>query len=117
MRLAFTRGDVSGTAVIAPDDPLGSLPRIHAEDCLAERVAEVVSIVPGDAVTVAQEGGEPVAHLPVTLTPTGAAGGVSIPSIGRITVAMALERLRDREVPAHTRLLSPTFVPRATTLP
>lgn len=83
VRLAFTRGDVSGTAVIAPDDPLGSLPRIHAEDCLAERVAEVVSIVPGDAVTVAQEGGEPVAHLPVTLTPTGAAGGVSIPSIGR----------------------------------
>ncbi|ATG56158.1 LacI family transcriptional regulator [Brachybacterium ginsengisoli] len=40
-----------------------------------------------------------------------------IPSIGRSTVAMALERLRDREVPAHTRLLSPTFVPRATTLP
>ncbi|MCJ1686094.1 hypothetical protein [Rathayibacter sp. VKM Ac-2927] len=83
VRLAFTQGGVSGTAVVAPDDPLGSLPRIHGEDCLAQRVAEVVSIVPGDAVTVAQEGGQPVAHLPLTLTPTGADGGVSIDSVGR----------------------------------
>ncbi|MDY0911690.1 hypothetical protein [Rathayibacter festucae] len=83
VRLAFTRGEVSGTAVVAPDDPLGSLPRIHAEDCLARQVAEVVSIVPEDAVTVAQEGGRPVAHLGLTLTPTGADGGVSIASVGR----------------------------------
>ncbi|TCL84873.1 MULTISPECIES: hypothetical protein [unclassified Rathayibacter] len=83
VRLAFTQGGVSGMAVVAPDDPLGSLPRIHAEDCLAQRVAEVVSIVPGDVVTVAQEGGQPVAHLPLTLTPTGADGGVSIASVGR----------------------------------
>ena len=83
VRLAFTRGAVSGTAVIAPADPLGTLSRVHSEDCLAQRVAELVSIVPGDAVTVAQEGGESVAHLGVTLSPTGAEGGVRIDSIGR----------------------------------
>ncbi|QHF23542.1 hypothetical protein GTU73_05610 [Rathayibacter sp. VKM Ac-2804] len=83
VRVAFTQGEVSGTALIAPNDPLGSLPRIHAEDCLAQRVAEVVSIVPGDAVAVAQESGTPVAYLGLTLTPTGADGGVSIASIGR----------------------------------
>lgn len=38
-----------------------------------------------------------------------------IPAIGRTSVAMAVERLNAHEVPAHTRLLSPTFVPRATT--
>lgn len=38
-----------------------------------------------------------------------------IPAIGRTAVAMAVERLGDRDVPAHSRLLSPTFVPRATT--
>ena len=40
-----------------------------------------------------------------------------IPSIGRTSVAMAVERLSSHEVPAHSRLLSPTFVPRATTRP
>lgn len=40
-----------------------------------------------------------------------------IPSIGRTSVAMAIERLNSAEVPAHSRLLSPTFVPRATTRP
>lgn len=38
-----------------------------------------------------------------------------IPSIGRTSVAMAVERLSSHHVPAHSRLLSPTFVPRATT--
>lgn len=38
-----------------------------------------------------------------------------IPSIGQTSVAMALERLRTPDVPAHSRLLSPTFVARGTT--
>ncbi|QHC59713.1 hypothetical protein [Rathayibacter sp. VKM Ac-2760] len=83
VRLDFTQGDASGSAVVTPDDPLGSLPRIHAEDCLAQRVAGIVSIEPGDSVSVAEEGGEAVAHLGVVLTPTGAPGSVSIASIGR----------------------------------
>jgi len=40
-----------------------------------------------------------------------------IPAIGRTAVAMAVERLGDRDVPAHSRQLSPTFIPRATTRP
>lgn len=40
-----------------------------------------------------------------------------IPSIGRTSVAMAIERLSAHDVPAHSRLLSPAFVPRATTRP
>lgn len=38
-----------------------------------------------------------------------------IPAIGRTAVAMAVERLGAQDVPAHSRLLSPTFMPRSTT--
>lgn len=38
-----------------------------------------------------------------------------ITAIGRTAVAMAVERLGAQDVPAHSRLLSPVFVPRATT--
>lgn len=40
-----------------------------------------------------------------------------IPAIGRTAVAMAVERLGDPDVPAHSRQLSPAFVPRGTTRP
>lgn len=40
-----------------------------------------------------------------------------IPAIGRTTVAMAVERLGAQDVPSHSRLLSPAFVPRGTTRP
>ncbi|KQQ05188.1 MULTISPECIES: hypothetical protein [unclassified Rathayibacter] len=83
VRLAFTQGAVSGTVSLTPDDPFGSVARIHDEDCLAARVADVVDIVPGDAVVVGQENGEAVAHLTLTLTPTGGPGAVSIDGIAR----------------------------------
>ncbi|MWV57325.1 hypothetical protein [Rathayibacter sp. VKM Ac-2754] len=83
VRLAFTQGDVSGTVTLAPEDPFDSITRIHDEDCLAERLADVVSIVPGDTVVVSEEGGEPVAHLTLTLTPTGGTGAVTVEGVAR----------------------------------
>ncbi|WKK72001.1 hypothetical protein Q0F99_02530 [Rathayibacter oskolensis] len=83
MRLAYTQGAVSGTATLSPDDPFGSIDRIHDEDCLAERVAGIVAIVPGEEVVVAQEDGRAVAHLALTLTPAGGPGTVSIGGVAR----------------------------------
>lgn len=81
IRLAWTTGTASGTALVEPEDPFGTLARVHDEDCLAQRLAEVVTIEPGDEVTVTQETGGPVAHLALTLTPTGAVGAVRIPEV------------------------------------
>ncbi|WP_230671848.1 hypothetical protein [Rathayibacter sp. Leaf248] len=81
IRLAWTTADASGTAVVEPEDPFGTLARVHDEDCLAQRLAEVVTIEPGDEVTVSQEPGGPVAHLALTMTPTGAPGAVRIPEV------------------------------------
>lgn len=64
---------------------------------------QVAAIAPAD---VAQNGPWEVSSV-----------DLPIPAIGRTAVAMAVERLRDSEVPSHSRLLSPTFVPRATTRP
>ncbi|SMH31246.1 hypothetical protein SAMN06295885_0568 [Rathayibacter oskolensis] len=83
VRLAFTRGDVSGTATVTPDDPFDSIDRIHGEDCLAEAVAGVVEIAPADAISVVDEDGTAVAHLRVVVTPTGAPGAVTIDGIAR----------------------------------
>lgn len=80
--LAFTLGGSSGVVSVVPDDPFGTLPRIRAEDCLAERVAVAARIEPGDRIAVVEEGGRPVAHLRVALVPTGV-GGVRVDSVAR----------------------------------
>jgi hypothetical protein len=81
VRLTWSTADASGRAVVAPEDPFGTLARVHAEDCLAQRVAEVVTLAPARAVTVTQEAGGPVAHLALTLTPTGAPGAVRVEEV------------------------------------
>src|SRR5699024_2739206 len=62
-----------------------------------------------------------VAIAPADLATNGpwevSAVDLPIPAIGRTAVAMAVERLGSQEVPAHSRLLSPAFFPRATTRP
>lgn len=62
-----------------------------------------------------------VAIAPTDLATNGpwevSAVDLPIPAIGRTAVAMAVERLGSQEVPAHSRLLSPAFFPRATTRP
>ncbi|OOB91808.1 hypothetical protein [Rathayibacter sp. VKM Ac-2630] len=81
IRLAWTTADSSGTSVVEPEDPFGTLARVHEEDCLAQRLAEVVTIEPADGVTVTQEPDGPVAHLALTVTPTGAPGAVRIAEV------------------------------------
>lgn len=83
VRLDFSTSAGSGSASVAPGDPLGTLARVHAEDCLAERVASVVEIAPAGSVEVVDEGGVAVAHLRVVVTPTGGDGAVTIDSIDR----------------------------------
>ncbi|WP_114853207.1 LacI family DNA-binding transcriptional regulator [Brachybacterium sp. YJGR34] len=60
----------------------------------------------------------------VALAPTDAAMSgpwelssvdLPVPAIGRTGVAMALDRVASPDLPAHSRLLSPSFTPRATT--
>src|SRR5699024_227896 len=62
-----------------------------------------------------------VAIAPTDLATNGpwevSAVDLPIPAIGRTAVAMAVERLGSQEVPAHSRLLSPAFFPRATARP
>lgn len=81
VRLTWTTAGTSGTAVVVPEDPFATLARVHAEDCLAERVAEVVRVEPSAEVSVREEAGGPVAHLALTITPTGAPGSVRIEEV------------------------------------
>jgi hypothetical protein len=83
VRLDFSTSEGSGGASVVPGDPLGTLARVHGEDCLAERVASVVEIAPASSIEVVDDGGVAVAHLRVVVTPTGGEGAVTIDSIDR----------------------------------
>lgn len=58
-----------------------------------------------------------VAIAPDDVAAAGAHSSIElpIPAIGRTAVTMALELVEDPSAPPHSRLLSPTFVPRETT--
>lgn len=81
--LEFSTSAGSGSASVVSGDPLGTLDRVHREDCLAEQVASVVEIAPAGSVEVGDEAGVGVARLQVVVTPTGADGGVTIEAIDR----------------------------------
>lgn len=82
VRIAFSADGRSGIATVTPADPLGSIERIHAQDCLAGLVARTVTITPADRLRVVDEGGTPTAELDLTLTPTGSGDPVTVESIG-----------------------------------
>ena len=83
VQLDFETAGGGGTAVVTPEDALGTLERVHAEDCLAEQVAAIVDIVPAGGIEIVDAGDGPVAHLVVTVTPTGADGAVTISAVDR----------------------------------
>ena len=104
---AFVREQVQGgprfDGLFVHHEPaLGMLGRAISQLGLAcPDEVQVVAIAPAD---VAMNGPWEVSAV-----------DLPIPAIGRTAVAMAVERLNAQDVPAHTRLLSPAFVPRATT--
>lgn len=60
----------TGAAILTPEDPYGSLPRIAGEDCGAAAVGEVVSLE-GTDVRVVGTGSASIAYLRVQVRPIG----------------------------------------------
>ncbi len=81
VRIAFEHDGMPGSASVEPLDRLGQLPGITAEDCLAEALAELVSVEWSDELRVVDRGGRKVALLDLVLEPTGAAGEVSLETL------------------------------------
>lgn len=76
----------AGTAVAEPVDSLTRLPDIRAEDCIAVSVASIVDIRAATALRLATVSGRPVAEIDLVLTPTGAAGSVTLGSASSTTL-------------------------------
>ncbi|CAN5329932.1 hypothetical protein BH10ACT7_BH10ACT7_32380 [soil metagenome] len=76
--LEFTLADGrSGTASVEPTDETGRLDAVNAEDCLGLAVAAIATIEAGDTVQWTAGARSP-AVLDILVTPTGAAGEVTV---------------------------------------
>ncbi len=83
----FTDSAGRGTAIVTPKVLYNTLDEIHAHDCALGTFEKVVAITPGSAVTWSKDAsGALVSHLDMTLTPTGAAGSVTLNSIDNTTL-------------------------------
>ena len=83
--------DVDGHAqqgTVTPTDDTDALARIFAEDCLAESVRTLASISTSDRLRIDAGGAPPTAWVDITITPTGAAGTLSVSQV-RGTVLLA----------------------------
>jgi hypothetical protein len=73
----------SGTPVTrTPDDPLGTLPRLHDTGCITVRVDQVVTIGLDGPLRVEGSGADAVAVLGLRLTATGDDGTVELTGVG-----------------------------------
>ncbi|MEA9984504.1 hypothetical protein [Subtercola sp. RTI3] len=84
--LDWSAGAETGRSTVVPADPLGAMKRINGEDCLAESVAGIVDIAPAAHLRVDGSGAASVAHIDLSLTPTGGAGSVVIDGVGPTTL-------------------------------
>jgi hypothetical protein len=85
--LAFTTADgATGRATVEPHDPLGTMDKVTAEDCIVERAAAIATVAAGASLRTEQRDGRPVALLELSATPTGEQGALSIDSVGRTTL-------------------------------
>lgn len=80
---AFLATDGGDPVEVPVSDPYGFLPRLHAEQCVGQAIAEVVTVTPREVVLPA--GREP-ATLVLDLTPTGAAGAVRVVGVRGTTL-------------------------------
>lgn len=79
--IRFVIGDALYRVTMNPDDRMGQLPKIAAEDCRDEFVAEVATIEPASGFTVTTIDGRPAAYLEFTATPTGRGGTLMIDNV------------------------------------
>ncbi|GAA3748018.1 hypothetical protein GCM10022239_24360 [Leifsonia bigeumensis] len=77
----FTIEGVAYRVTMTPDDRLGQLPKIAAEDCRGEFVAEVATIEAASGFTETTIDGRPAAELEFTATPTGQGGILTIDTV------------------------------------
>jgi hypothetical protein len=82
--VALTLTDADGRAasgVLTPEDPLGWLARIHADDCLTAAFEDAATVTVGP-VRVDRSGARPVALLTLRGAATGV-GAASVPAVSR----------------------------------
>ena len=92
VRIDFTLADGrSGTADVEAVDRHGQLAMLHTQDCLADRVAEIVTITAATAPTIVTVAGASAILLPLTITPTGADGSVEIVAIRSTVLISAID--------------------------
>ena len=86
--IAFTSGDESGEATVVADDPIATLTKLSTEECISFAAAVHADIEAASAVRWSPGSGQP-AELDITVTPTGAAGTLTIEQ-ATATVLLAL---------------------------
>ncbi len=79
IRFSFDGGE--GQARMSPDDRMGQLPAIAAEDCRDDAVAAVATISAAPAIRIASVDGTTAAVLDFTAVPTGAGGILTIDDV------------------------------------
>lgn len=79
--IRFTMGDALYRVTMNPNDRMGQLTKIAAEDCRDEFVAEVATIEAASEFTETVIDGRPAAYLEFTATPTGRGGTLTIDNV------------------------------------
>ncbi len=86
VHIRYTTGPIdsaetTGEVTFAPQDRMGQLPFLAAEDCRGHAVDEVANIEPASALRFISLAGETPAVLDFTATPTGAGGVLTIEDV------------------------------------
>jgi hypothetical protein len=87
VKLAFSIGSSSGTAAVAPKELFDALAQVNRSDCQRASFEEIVTITPAKKIRIVRSATtRPVAELPITFTPTGKPGTVTVVSIQDTTL-------------------------------
>jgi hypothetical protein len=74
---------VTESSEVPVSDPYGLLPRLHAEQCVGQAIAEIAAVTPREVIV--PDGREP-AILVLDVVPTGAAGSVELVGVRGTTL-------------------------------
>ena len=76
----------TGSGSAEPGDRFDTVAKVTAADCVAEHAADIAALAATGDLRQEQRGGETVALLDLTASPTGAQGVVHVASAGRTTL-------------------------------
>jgi hypothetical protein len=82
-RLTADVGSPSEPTAVEVADPYDLLPRLHAEQCVAQAIAEIAVLTPREVIAPA---GQAPAVLVIDIAPTGAAGSIEIVGVRSTTL-------------------------------